>query len=356
MGRRLSDLLAHDAAVPLARYVTDTATQMADSHRDSRTTTITTVFSATGTATTGNVQIGDDPPVSIVSTLSADSTTYGDFDNVVLRNAATVLDTFNVPYTDRFAIMSSKAKGAFLGDTVITNNLAASFSFNAGQLIQTGLPNSQFVERYGFNCAGSNTVTGQTAVGILANANTAVVASTAANTAFTYEDFQATTYIGAVNITLTGTGTTIGGSVGVGQIARIQNTSGGVIIAHGVILRIDTTTATAPVLTLVPYDPKGNVVLASQITTAMSVTIPAIGSVNTAHHREGLIIATRTLREPSPNSGARAATVVDPNTNLLIQIFSGQFNIAKVNEQQAYFMLTGARFSDSRKGVLMLSN
>lgn len=343
----------HDASQAIARYVTETSGQMADSIATPKEDYEYGRFRA-WTATTGAVAIGAHPPVQIVANVDS-SGNFTDYDNVLLRAAGTVLDLQNVPSNDRFAVMSSTAKGAFLGDSIVVTGFASALNLGSGQLIQTGLPNNQFVERYGFQCAGSNTVSGQAATNMLANAAGGVVASTAANTSFTYADYEATTYVGAVNVTLTASGTTIGGGVGVGQIAKIAATSGGAVVGFGVILRIDTTTATAPVITLVPYAPNGTLLTAAQITTSHTMTIPAVPSVNTMHHREALLIANRAIAEPTPNSGARATTVVDAVNGNVLQLFSGQYDIRKLNEIIAVYLLSGARISDSRKCVLALS-
>jgi hypothetical protein len=68
-----------------------------------------------------------------------------------------------------------------------------------------------------------------------------------------------------------------------------------------------------------------------------------------------LLIANRAIREPSAGSGALATTLRSEQTNQVIQIFRGQYDLTTVSEGQAYYMLTGAALSDVRKGVLMLS-
>jgi hypothetical protein len=136
--------------------------------------------------------------------------------------------------------------------------------------------------------------------------------------------------------------------VAVGQIARVGN-------FFGVILRIDTTTPTAPVITLIPYDKQGRRQPAAAITTAMDLSIPEIPSINVANHREALLIANRAIREPSGGSGAIATTLRDPQTNQVIQVFFGQYDLTTVSEGRAYYQLTGALLSDTRKACLMLS-
>lgn len=344
----------HDANMAIQRYINETSSQMADSIATPNDDYLYGRFRA-WSATTGNVALGAHPPVQIVANVDS-SGNFTDFDNVALRAAGTVLDKQNVPSTDRFCVVSSTAKGAFLGDSVVVNGFASALNLSSGTLIQTGLPNGQFVERYNFQVAGANTVGGQSAVNMLTSGTAgAVVSSAAASTAWTYADYESTTYAGAVDVTLTATSTSLNSGIGVGQILKIAATSGGAVLAFGVVLRIDTTTATAPVVTLVPYAPNGTLVTAAQITTSYTVTCPAIPSVNVAHHREALLIANRAIREPSPNSGARAVTVVSPETNQVLQMFTGQYDIKHLNELLAVYSLTGAKISDSRKATLVLT-
>ncbi|GAC1493090.1 MAG: hypothetical protein NVS2B14_06080 [Chamaesiphon sp.] len=143
-------------------------------------------------------------------------------------------------------------------------------------------------------------------------------------------------------------------NVGVGQIARLGTSSSAK--AFGVILRVDTTTPTAPVVTLVPYAPNGTKLVAAQITPGTDVfSIPSIPSVNTVNHKEGLLMATRTIKEPSAGSGVIGSTMVDRDTSLTMQVFRGQYDLTHVRELMACYMLTGTKFSDWRKGALILS-
>lgn len=333
-------------------YINETAQQMADAIATPNDDYMYDAF-RTWSATTGAVALGAHPPLAIVASMS--NGTYSAFDNNVIRNAGVVLDVQNVPSAQRYAVLSSTAKGDFLGDSVAFNGFGAALNLGAGSFIQTGIPTGTFVERYGFQCVGANSVKGQTG-GNMAASDTAhlVVSSTAANTQFTVGDNNNTTYIGAVNITLDASGTSLNNAVGVGAILRIDLNAGG-NVAHGVVLRIDTTTATAPIITMVPYTLDGRILRAADITTAHRLVFPSIPSVNTGHHQEGLLMATRTIAEPSPGSGAVATSLVDPRSGLVIQIFQGAYKIEKLQESQAYFFLTGSRFSDWRKGVLMLS-
>jgi hypothetical protein len=341
-------------------YIRETGGQMADSIATPNDEYLYDKF-RTWSATTGVQSLGAHAPIMITAALDA-SNNLKDFDAVTLRSAATALDGKNVPDEDRFAVLSTTAKGAFLGDSVLVDSFASAISINSGNLIRTGIPNATFIERYGFQTAGSNSVDGQVAQNVLTGAvsgdtATPVAASVALSEAalvstdpmFKYADLpSASNNVGAVSITLTATGTTLNSGVAVGMIARVGN-------FFGVILRIDTSTPTAPVITLVPYDKQGRQQPAAAITTAMDLSIPAIPSINVALHREALLIANRAIREPSGGSGAVAATMVNNQTNEIIQVFFGNYDLTTVSEGRAYYKLTGALMSDVRKAVLMLS-
>jgi hypothetical protein len=346
-----------DPTQSLELYINETASMMADSIATPNDEYLYGKF-RTWSATTGAVALGANSPVAICAALDG-SNALKDFDAATLRSAATILDGFEVPDEDRFAVLSTNAKGSFLGDSVLVDGFAAGLSLNSGNLIRTGMPNATFTERYGFQTAGSTSVTGQAAVNALTaavggTAVTAAVASAAAavvsaDPMFTYADLPtASANAGAVSITLTATDTTLNAGVAVGQIARVGN-------FFGVILRIDTTTAIAPVITLIPYDKQGRQQPVAAITAGLLFSVPSIPSINVANHREALLIANRAIREPSGGSGAIATTLRDPQTNQLIQVFFGQYDLTTVSEGRAYYQLTGALLSDTRKACLMLS-
>lgn len=345
-------LYGSDPTQSLEMYIRETGMQMADSIAVPHDEYLYSLYRS-WLATTGAVSLGANAPVGVVAALDG-SNNLADFNAATLRGAATYLDGKNVPDEDRYAVLSTTAKGAFLGDTVLVDGFAAGMNLQSGNLIRSGIPNATFVERYGFQVAGSTSVGSQTGVNALANAASAPVTSAtkslvSAAPTFTYADESASSNdAGAVDITLDASATTIGPDVAVGMIARIGN-------LFGVILRIDTTTATAPVVTLVPFDKGGRLQPAAAITNSMALTIPDIPSVNIANHREALLIANRAIREPSPGSGAIATSLRDPESNELIQVFFGNYDLTTVSEGRAYYKLTGAIVSDVRKACLMLS-
>lgn len=352
---------SHDPSGSLEIYINETGTIMAEAISRPNDDYMYQQF-RTWSATTGAVALGKHAPVAITAALDSNNA-FSDFNDDVLRNAGGVLDSINVPSIDRFAMLSTRAKTSFLGDSVMVEGFAAALNIASGGLIATGLPNGTFVQRYGFNVGGTNVVTGQTAVADLdtaaSNQPLLPVASAAANTDFTIADESGTVLAGAVDITLTaGTALNVTGTgVAVGQIARINasNSLTGVAVAFGVILRIQSAGTTAPIITLIPYAADGTKLTAANIVSGQYLCVPSIPSVNEAHHREALLMATRQLRPPSDGSGAKSQFLRDPQSGLLLQVYTGSYDISRLRESRLYCMLTGSGISDYRKGVLMLS-
>lgn len=306
-------------------------------------------FRSVSVAASGLVAYGAQPPVAIVAADSAGL--LRDFSKTQLINANTRLDTENVPPGDRFAILSTAAKGAFLGDSVLVEGFTATAAGSAA-LLQGGIPIGSFVPRYGFQVGGSNSVGSQTGVADLdtaaGNSATLPIASVVADANFTIADFATSTPLGAVVITLT-VGTALQG-VAVGQIARIG--TGGNTTAYGLVLRV-----ASNVVTVVPFAPSGKKLVAAQITPGTDVfSIPDIGSISVAHHRESLLFTTRNLAAPSDGSGASMTTIADDLTGMVIQILRGSYKVDEFKESQRYATLLGALLSDHRKAVLILSN
>ncbi|NWF61781.1 MAG: hypothetical protein HXY43_21610 [Fischerella sp.] len=339
----------YDSTQTMERYIAETAEQIADAIVTPNDSYMYSQFRTWNIAATGNVDLGDHPPIAISACVDSNGQ-LTNFDNEGLRGATVFLDMENVPSSNRYCIISSTAKGAFLGDSVVVTGFAAA-SIGSGQLIQRGLQLGDFVERYGFMVGGSNAVGNQAGIADLDTAAgtqaTLPIASVAANTVFRYADQGTVTSVGAVDFTLT-VGTALQG-VAVGQIARIGTATKAT--AFGVILRI-----TGNVITLVPYAPDGTKLTAARITPGTDLfSIPTIPSVNTVNHMEGLAMATRRIAEPRRGSGAVAASITDPNTNLSIQVFTGQYDLGTVSEKNAAYMLTGSKITDFRKCGLILS-
>jgi hypothetical protein len=343
---------AYDATDAINLYIKETASQMADAIATPNDEYMNSLFT-TWTATTGNVALGANAPIGVSACVDS-SGNLANFNSSGLIGAGVILDRENVPETDRYALISPVAAGAFLQDAIAVTGFAGT-SIGGGLVLQNGF--QSFLPRFGFMIGQSNVISSQAGVTDLDTTagiqSTLPIASVAATSVFTYADLSTTTSVGAINLTLTA-GTALSSSVAVGQIARIGTASKAT--AFGVILRISTTTATAPVITLVPFAPNGTKLTASDITAGTDVfSIPAIPSINTVNHKEGLLMATRRIAEPSPGSGAVAASLTDPETNLTIQVIRGNFDTGTISEKNAYYMLTGSRISDFRKCALVLS-
>lgn len=343
---------SYDSAQSISLYIAETASQIADAIATPNDTYMYNKFRSWSLPASGAVPLGDHPPVAISACVDSNGA-LSSFNNEGLRGATVFLDKENVPQDNRYCILSSTAKGAFLGDAIVVNGYAAA-SIGSGRLIERGLQIGEFVERYGFRVGGCNSVTGQAGVADLSSEagsqGTLPIASVAANTDFTYADLSSNSAVGAVNLTLTlGAGNNLVPGVAVGQIARIGTSSKAT--AFGVILRV-----AGDVITLVPYAPNGTKISAGEILAGTDVfSIPTIPSVNTVNHVEGLAMATRQIQEPTNGSGAIAASIVDPVSGLSIQVFTGNYDLGRVRQLNAAYMLTGAKVTDFRKTGLILS-
>ena len=253
------NVYGHDARQSVERYVSETGEQIGEAIKRRIDSYYYNKFRTYDHAASGNVAYGVNAPLAIVCSQSAGALT--DFNKNLLINASTVLVGADVPLENTYAVLSTRAGGSFLGDAVLTEGFTAAYEGSGGRLLSGGLNPGQFVDRYGFLTTRSNAITGQTGIPDLdTNAGTQATLAIASvaqdNSVFTRADEATTTALGAVNITLTAT-TALVNTVVVGQIARIGPANN--ITAMGVILRIDRTTATAPVVTLVPYSPTGQI-------------------------------------------------------------------------------------------------
>lgn len=341
----------YDPQQALTIYINETASQIADAIATPNDGYMYSQFRTWNIPSTGTVNLGDHPPIALSACVDSNGQ-ISSFNNEGLRGATVFLDKENVPQSNRYCVLSSTAKGAFLGDAVVVTGFAAT-SIGSGELVRSGLGAGQFVERYGFQVTGSNTVSGQSGVSDLSAdsgvQSTLDIASIADNTDFLYADYNATTSVGAVTLTLTSTGNLT--NIAVGQIARLGTTTKAT--AFGIVLRVN---LAAKTVVLVPYSPDGKKITGSDISTATDkFSIPTIPSVNTVNHIEGLAMATRRLGEPTPGSGAVAASLTDPQSQLTIQVFTGNYDLATVSERNAAYMLTGSKITDFRKCGLILS-
>lgn len=341
-------IFSHDNRMARSRYVTEYGGQIGANISSSVDNYLYNKFRYLNIPAVGQVFYGVHPPVAITAT--EDNGELIDFNKYSLINANTILDKADVPALDRFSIISTGAKGSFLGDAILTEKFVD--GFNPTGLIASGLPTGAFVPRYGFMVGGSNTVSYQEGVGQIdgATTNSPLVAfgSAAINNDFLAIDGPGVELLGAVNITLSPTAITP--DVAVGRICRIAPVSGPTI-AYGVILRV-----TGRVVTFVPYSPRGMKLAPAALTSSVNrFSIPAIPSINVAYHRQALLFATRLMEPPSEDSGARMEVAADPSSGLAVQIFTGGYRVDEFRESRRYATLMGAVLSDYRKACFILS-
>lgn len=310
-----------------------------------------TGFRTFNLASTGPVRLNRIPPIATV--WSENSTgVIQPFSDSLLINAGTVLNQAEVPAENRVARLSSTAAGSFLGDITLVSQFAGALSPGAGNtanMVATGFSFTQDYERRGFMVRGANAVTGQSQVLDLGGGTpTTPFAAPVQDVALFVGDDDGLP-VGAVQIPLTVAGA-LNPGIAVGKIARI-GPDAGVALAYGVILRVDTN---QKAVWLVPYASNG-VALPAAALTGGKFGIPAIGSVNTANHKEALAWVSRLLTEPTPGSGAIAQRVFDNQSGLAMQVFRGSYNVHRFSEGIRSAILMGAMPTDHRKGVLMLS-
>jgi hypothetical protein len=301
---------------------------------------------------TGTVRIGANAPIQIVSDESSTGV-MTNFSDAHLRAADEILFRNDVPSIGRYARLSPTARNNFLGDVTLVSGFAgAGAQTMPGTQIVVNQDSETDVPRRSFLVGGSNAITGQSAVTDLGDgtATETITASVADTTVFFADDSYGNVPLGAVRLTLGITGA-VNPGVAVGKIARIA-LAGAAATAYGVVLRVD---AAGKFVWLVPYSMAGKVLPAAAITTSHIFSIPDIGSVNTASHKEHIVYASRLLNEPAPGEGAVADRAVDPELGLIVQVFKGSYNIHQFKGGIRSATLMGAVPSDHRKAVLMLS-
>jgi len=347
-----------DPGESLAKYTIETGEQAGIAVATANDDYMYSAF-RTWSATTGVVNLTKNSPIAIV----ANCDPLGNFtslDSQLISNASVALDLNDVPDRDRqrYLIMGSVAKGNFNLDGTRITGFAAGLT-GSGQYLINGIPQNQFFPAYGFNAAGSNVIKGQNGVtsvsvgaGLLPEATISVITP---NTDFKDGQSVSNPNVGAVEFTLAlGAGNTLSPNVAVGQIAQIRST-GNAPKAHFVILRIVNAATANPILIGVPHSLNGRKVESSAFVTTDKIRVPFIPAVGTAHHRAGLVMATRRVQQPTAGSGAYSAISVNPENGLAIQVFFGSYDVGKFSEKQTYVMLTGSQFVNFKMGVLILS-
>lgn len=355
-------IYANDPRQSVAKYITEAGSQVADAIAKPNEAYLYSVLRAYR-ATTGNgILLGDHPFIGFTASINPSTGKFDKFDAETLLHTKTVLKTNDVPDTGNlYGILSTIAEGGFIGNaTEMTNILSALVQGRGGgtDLYQNAIPRGQFVQRHGVNVAGSNSVTGQTAITSLdgASATSLAIASVAEDTTkFFYGDIQRATPIGALDLTLTVSGA-LNPAVAVGTIIRVGSISSNALpTGFGVILRVNNTVATAPILTVAVCEPEGRQLRAGEISTSTDkVTVPLIPSVNAVYHQEALLIANRQLMKPEDGSGA-TSYVATNSGGMAIQFYTGSFDIDRLRSKRAAYYLTGAKISDLRKGCFALS-
>ncbi|HEY9643318.1 MAG TPA: hypothetical protein V6C57_22710 [Coleofasciculaceae cyanobacterium] len=340
-------------------YINDFSTQIAFSITTKFDSHLYNKFRTPTHADAGLVAYGAHAPVACVAAEDANGQLV-DFNRQVLVAAGTVLERENVPPGMRYALLSSTAKGAYVGESVPVDAGYMEALAGGVQLLQQGLPIGQFVPRHGFMVGGSNIIGSQIGQDDL-DANTGSSASLAISAAvadtgnggspfFLKADNAVATSLGAIVLTLTTTGALQ--NVAVGDICRI-GPADAIAKAYGVVLRVDLTNKN---VYIVPFSPKGLKLLAAQINlTTDKFSIPTIPSISIAMHQESLVYSSREMRPPSEGSGAVATTQVDPAVALAMQIWRGSYDVTRFRESQLATLLMGAKITDYRKCCLILS-
>lgn len=308
---------------------------------------------------TGEVAYSTNPPIACVATEDAQGNLV-DFNRNVLISASTVMERNDVPPSERYAMLSATAKGAFVGESIPVDAGYLEAIAGSASFLQNGLPIGQFAPRHGFLVGGSNTIGSQLGSDDLDSSASAqpnlAIASAAADTGnggnpfFLAGDYAAQKSLGAIVLTLTTTGNLQ--NVAVGDIARIGPTNGPAK-AWGVILRVN---LPGKQVVLVPFSSKGAQLVPAQINLATDrFSIPLIPSISIAAHREALVYSSREMAAPSEGSGARVTTQINPQTMIAMQVWAGSYNVNQFKEHRNATIMIGAKLTDYRKAVLMFS-
>lgn len=341
------------------RYILDYSNQLSQSIGVKFDASLYNKFLTPTHASSGPVAYAANTPLACVASEDSNGL-LTDFNRFLLVNMGTVFDRNNVPPAGRYGMISSTAKGAYIGEAIPVDAGYQEAMGGGTNLLINGMPIGQFTQRHGFNVGGSNVVLSQVAVPDLdsASGNSPSLAIAAAdldtsnggNPMFYQDDYVAAPSLGAVRLTLTTTGNLV--NVAVGQFARLGPTNGPAK-AYGVILRVDLANK---YVWVVPFSLKGALVSAAQISTANDkFSIPDIGSINIAMHSDALVYATRMMRPPSQGSGAIATTQVDPNSNVAMQVWRGSYDITRFREGMVSTLLSGSKITDYRMCGFMLS-
>jgi hypothetical protein len=275
-----------------------------------------------------------------------------------LLDAAKILDKLRVPFNSRYGRVSPDAgRGIESNTTLVTGFAGAQADGLAGRSIITdGIALDTDFMRRGFSIAKSNAITGQLQVPNIGDgtATSTVTAAVPDTTIFMAGDTSVGGVgipVGAVRLTIGVAAPTLNAGVAVGTIARL-GAVGLPALAYGLIIRVD---PAGKFVWIMPCNAGGSLLVAAQIPAATVFSIPAIGSVNPFYHSEAAMFTSRLLTMPTPGSGAYCEYAIDPQTQLVSQVFKGAFNVHQFKEGVRGASLVGTKPADWRKGALALA-
>lgn len=348
-------IFSNDAEMALVKYIKDTSTQCSDAVA----TAVDNYFydrafrsHATEIPVSGPVEYNAGPPLQLTWGESSPGVFAPFTDDLIVQGNA-VLSDQQVPYDNRCATLTPFAAADYQLNTLLVTEQSG-IAAGGPRLLAEGIPSNAFVSRAGVKVRGFNVDNAFQPVGNVLDTpatEAPVTTITQDTTVFTNGDQTANNVpLGVVNATVTLGGANLSPDVAVGQIARLY-IDGGNTLAYGVIVRV-----ASPVVSLVPYAANGRVLTAQDLNGVVNrISIPAIGSINILNHREHLVYAFRPQRPPTAGGGAVSRMAKDPNSQMVFQYFMGDYNVDQFTESSRCSALTGARGSDPRKAVLMLS-
>ncbi|NEO83813.1 MAG: hypothetical protein F6J87_06055 [Spirulina sp. SIO3F2] len=261
-----------------------------------------------------------------------------------LVHANSILGAADVPTMDRFALVSAFSAGDWALAAPTAEGQSGA-NVGGSLVVAQGLQQGQFIPRSGFRFGPSNTINGQEPVnGGVSEAITAIAADTSV---FFDGDEAVPTLLGAVQFTMAA----LNPNLAVGQIARL-GPDNAPATAYGVILRLDSGSNS---VYLVPYNHKGQKLVAAKLTLADRFSVPSIPYVNTVHQREFLQFASRPLTPPAPGSGGIMASQVLPDYGVTVNFAIGGYIATKLQQPYVATLLCGCQPSDHRQAALLLS-
>lgn len=289
-------------------------------------------------ADTGNVRIGATSPIRIVATdYTVGSDTFAEYDDKTQIRSSVALGEEEVPVGGRYMVLSHRAWGGFLGDRFAALNEPATLGQNVLEN-----PGARFIMHTDFATAASNAVAAQ--VGEL---GTTFDSNAWDTTIYLKDDHKTDTPLEVLLMTAGVPGPNFG-NFAKGKIIHFTFNSREVF---GVILRV----VGPDTIHVKPYYSDGTPIPLNTAIASADVTMPTIPSINIGYHQEHLVYATRLLSEPSPGSGANVARASTPMLPVVLQVFSGTYLVDQFKESNRISLLCGAKPTDYRKSVLVLS-